>query len=184
MGKKVARAVLAICVLSALGAATACGDVNTGTKAAAQRVRPAGRPTNVLGQRELERAVLVTGDIKGHKAILVAGKVGKGDIPVRMPPVAEQPRISSEACQPIFDMLGFRSGYQGRALVVQTHGNDDSRQAPHHGVTMALASYASSDAPKVMLVLRTAGRGCAKYKSPVDGFVYSDIKASGPTSRR
>ncbi|EKX63814.1 hypothetical protein STRIP9103_06117 [Streptomyces ipomoeae 91-03] len=169
---RMARAVVTVSVVTALGFTAACGgggDEDKDAKASATATASAADEKKdtagqaALTEAQLKKAVLADGDVKGYE---IAEKSA-----AEMP--AETVPANPAACQPLANMFYFTSdpGAEARVGRTLTEKSDLTGTV----VTAALLAYEQSDAEKVIADLRTATKSCTKYEQV--GNKYSDVEA-------
>ena len=185
MKSRMSRAVVAVSVVATLGFTAACGGGGdeesaegkpggaTATKAAdeAKTGTEGGEGGSASGggqapltEAQLEKAAIVSGDIKNYKVT----KTPEGDIP------AETVPAEPADCQAIADMFFFPSTPRAELRTARTLTATSDLNATV--VSLALLAHdEQSDAEKVIAGLRTASKSCTAYEHT--DYKYSGVKA-------
>ncbi|WP_322725935.1 hypothetical protein [Streptomyces spongiae] len=117
-----------------------------------------------LTEAQLEKAAIVSGDIKNYKV----AKTPEGDIP------AETVPAEPAACQSVADMFFFTSTPRAELRTARTLTATSDLNATV--VSLALLAHdEQSDAEKVMAGLRTASKSCTAFEHT--DYKYSGVKA-------
>jgi len=177
----VSRIALAASVVVALGSTAACGsggegsEVKSSARATASAAAPSGGASDgasgaatdagagALGQAELEKAALASGDVKGYKVEALPADEMPADS------VAATPAV----CQPLADMFMFTSQPKAAARVGRSLSATDSLDSTV--TSLALLAHTEGGAQEVFSGLRTASKKCTAYEHT--DFKYSEVTA-------
>ncbi|MEU5580216.1 hypothetical protein ABZ791_15620 [Streptomyces huasconensis] len=165
MKSAVSRVVVAVSIVAALGATSACGG--SGGDDGEKSAKPgAGSAKGGDAAARLEKAALVTGDVKGYEVEKPkgAGKAGKAD---------------PATCAPLADILGTGTSPRPEAYVSRTLTRTDDKDSTTTRV--GLSAYAEADAERLMADLRAASKAkkCATFH--VGGHRYFGVRPTAPT---
>ncbi|WP_103886492.1 hypothetical protein [Actinacidiphila yanglinensis] len=131
----------------------------------------------MLGQADLERAVVGPKDVPGWDTGTLVGRGGDGlRIGQSIPDVSRFPKPRPAACGPLNSAAGMVGDRQYHALVEQTVSRSSAKDPEgEQTVTMSLTAYSAADAPRVMADLRTSLRTCTSFRTPLEPDMgYSD----------
>ncbi|MBT2368875.1 hypothetical protein J7E88_27040 [Streptomyces sp. ISL-10] len=123
------------------------------------RTSGAAADGKVLGQQDLERAVVTEKDLPGRTFDALPGPVS-----------ADITLVDPSSCQAVADAVGMSSPFPPKARVKQVISSAEG----DHGGSMMLASYPPDQAAAIIPALHTALDSCRAF-TPAYGFAYEDV---------
>ncbi|MFJ4410743.1 hypothetical protein [Streptomyces sp. NPDC088910] len=154
------------------GEETSSAAAPSGATRAPSSVLPPKAPGGVLDQHGLDTAALDPSDLIGYEILTIGGK-GK---PVGLLDTSQRIPIAPAACQPVWDVIRYRTAYPATGRVVQTA--EDTSQDNGQQTSIILASYTPTTASLAISDLHQALRKCTAFKGiPGDTeYTYNNLK--------
>ncbi|UFQ17529.1 MULTISPECIES: hypothetical protein [Streptomyces] len=180
MKSAVSRVVVAVSIVAALGAASACGG-SGGDDGGKSRKPGAGSAKGGAAAARLEKAALATGDVKGYEVEKPkgAGNPGKAGNPGQVGNPGKAGKADPAGCVPLADILGTGTSPRPEAYVSRTLTRTDDKDSTTTRV--GLSAYAEADAERLMADLRAASKAkkCATFH--VGGHRYFGVRPTEAT---